>query len=44
MRAFHLKVVKERLGDADILVTLEPYFHVLPDIREEAGEWVGNLF
>jgi integrase len=34
----HPKVVQERLGHADISLTLNTYSHVLPDIQEEAAE------
>jgi hypothetical protein len=30
--------VQERLGHADISLTLSTYSHVLPDIQEEAAE------
>ena len=35
-QGIHPKVVQERLGHADIALTLNTYSHVLPDIQEEA--------
>jgi hypothetical protein len=37
-QGIHPKVVQERLGHADISMTLRTYSHVLPDIQEEAAE------
>lgn len=37
-QGIHPKVVQERLGHADISLTLRTYSHVLPDIQEEAAE------
>ena len=37
-QGIHPKVVQERLGHADISLTLTTYSHVLPDIQEEAAE------
>ncbi len=37
-QGIHPKVVQERLGHADISLTLNTYSHVLPDIQEEAAE------
>ena len=39
MRAgIHVKVVSERLGHSSVLVTLDRYSHVLPDMQNEAAE------
>ncbi len=37
-QGIHPKVVQERLGHADISLTLNTYSHVMPDIQEEAAE------
>ncbi len=37
-QGIHPKVVQERLGHADISLTLSTYSHVLPDIQEEAAD------
>lgn len=37
-QGIHPKVVQERLGHADISLTLSTYSHVLPNIQEEAAE------
>ncbi len=37
-QGIHPKVVQERLGHADISLTLSTYSHVLPDIQGEAAE------
>ena len=34
----HPKIVQERLGHADITLTLNTYSHVLPSMQEEAAE------
>jgi len=39
----HPKVVQERLGHADISLTLNTYSHVLPSIQEEAAEKLDKL-
>jgi integrase len=38
------KVVQERLGHADISLTLNTYSHVLPSMQEEAAEKMDDLF
>jgi integrase len=43
-QGIHPKVVQERLGHADIALTLNTYSHVLPDIQEEAAEKLDQLF
>ncbi|MFH2072674.1 MAG: hypothetical protein ABIJ75_07490 [Actinomycetota bacterium] len=39
----HPKVVSERLGHADIGITLNTYSHVIPSLQEEAADVVANL-
>ena len=39
----HVKVVSERLGHANIKITLDCYSHVLPDMQESAAELVAAL-
>jgi integrase len=39
----HPKVVQERLGHADISLTLNTYSHVLPSMQEEAAEKMDEL-
>ena len=39
----HPKVVQERLGHAEISLTLNTYSHVLPSMQEEAAEAVDSL-
>ncbi len=34
----HPKVVSERLGHANISITLDIYSHILPGLQEEAAE------
>ena len=36
MRGVHPKIVAERLGHANIAITLDTYSHVLPNLQEEA--------
>jgi integrase len=38
------KIVSERLGHANISITLDTYSHVLPDMQEEAAAKVSDLF
>jgi len=40
----HPKVVQERLGHQSILVTLDLYSHVLPDMQESAVEALEGMF
>jgi integrase len=40
----HPKVVQERLGHANISITLDTYSHVLAGLHEEAAEQVAALF
>ncbi|MFH5182904.1 tyrosine-type recombinase/integrase [Paenibacillus sp. TAB 01] len=42
-QGIHPKVVAERLGHADMRVTLEIYSHVLPHMQKDAAEKVGKL-
>ena len=37
-QGIHPKIVQERLGRADISLTLNTYSHVLPNMQEEAAE------
>jgi integrase len=37
------KVVSERLGHANIAITLDTYSHVLPNMQEQAAEQVAKL-
>lgn len=39
----HPKVVQERLGHADITLTLNTYSHVLPSMQEEAADKLDEL-
>jgi integrase len=39
----HPKVVQERLGHSQISLTLNTYSHVLPSIKEEAGQKLDDL-
>ena len=41
-QGIHPKIVQERLGHADISMTLNIYSHVLPSMREEAAEKMTN--
>jgi len=39
----HPKVVQERLGHADISLTLNTYSHVIPSMQDEAAEKLDEL-
>jgi integrase len=39
----HPKIVSERLGHANIGITLDTYSHVLPGLQEAAAEHFDNL-
>lgn len=39
----HPKVVQERLGHANIRITMDTYSHVLPDMQESAAELVASV-
>lgn len=39
----HVKVVQERLGHANVRITLDAYSHVLPDLQESAAELVASV-
>lgn len=39
----HPKIVQERLGHANIRITLDTYSHVLPDLQESAAELVASV-
>ena len=40
----HPKIVSERLGHANISITLDIYSHVLPGLQEEAAEKLERIF
>ena len=40
----HPKIVSERLGHANISMTLDIYSHVLPNMQLEAVKKPGNIF
>lgn len=42
-QGIHPKIVQERLGHADISITLNIYSHVLPSMQEEAAEKVDEV-
>jgi len=42
-QGIHPKVVQERLGHADITLTLNTYSHVLPSMQQEAAEKLDEL-
>jgi integrase len=37
------KIVSERLGHASIILTLDTYSHVLPDMQKEATSKLGQM-
>lgn len=39
----HVKIVSERLGHADVALTLNTYSHVLPDMQQDATRSIGRL-
>jgi site-specific recombinase XerD len=39
----HPKVVQEMMGHATIIVTLDTYSHVLPDMQDKAADRLGAL-
>ena len=39
----HPRIVQERLGHADISMTLNTYSHVLPSMQEEAAERLAEI-
>jgi integrase len=39
----HLKVAAERLGHSSIVMTLDTYSHVLPDMQKEASDKMEEL-
>ena len=39
----HPKVVSERLGHSSITITLDIYSHVMPSMRTEAAEKLGEM-
>jgi hypothetical protein len=42
-QGIHPKIVQERLGHADISMTLNIYSHVLPSMQEDAAEKLDEL-
>ncbi len=44
LQGVHPKVVQERLGHAQISITLDTYSHVLPSMQREAAEKLNKLF
>jgi integrase len=44
LQGVHPKVVSERLGHADVTITLNTYSHVLPTMQKEAAEKLDRLF
>lgn len=43
LEGVHVKIVSERLGHADVTLTLNTYSHVLPDMQRDATLAIGNL-
>lgn len=43
-QGIHIKVVSERLGHANVSITLDTYSHVLPNMQKEAAEKLNDLF
>ena len=43
-KGIHPKVVQERLGHANISITLDMYSHVVAGLHEDAAEQVAALF
>ena len=39
----HPKIVSERLGHANISITLDTYSHILPGLQERAAERFGEM-
>ena len=39
----HPKIVSERLGHANIGITLDTYSHILPGLQERAAERFGEM-
>jgi integrase len=39
----HPKIVSERLGHADVRITLDTYSHLLPGLQEETAEKIGEM-
>ncbi|MFP3488914.1 tyrosine-type recombinase/integrase, partial [Staphylococcus sp. SIMBA_130] len=38
------KIVSERLGHANVRITLETYSHLLPNLQKDTAEQFGKLF
>lgn len=43
LEGVHVKIVSERLGHADVTLTLNTYSHVLPDMQRDATAAIGCL-
>ncbi len=44
LKGVHPKIVSERLGHANVGITLDTYSHVLPSMQEEAARAFDELF
>ena len=42
-QGIHPKVVSERLGHANVGITLDTYSHVMPGMQEEAAERINSV-
>ena len=42
-RKFHSKVVQELLGQSNVIVTLDTYSHVLPNMQGQATEMMDAM-
>ena len=42
-QGIHPKIVSERLGHADVRITLDTYSHLLPGLQEETAEKIGEM-
>ncbi|MDQ8094643.1 MULTISPECIES: site-specific integrase [Bacillus amyloliquefaciens group] len=40
---FHLKVIQERLGHKDILVTLNTYSHLMPNMQKDVSTFISGI-
>ena len=40
----HPKIVQEMLGHASIMLTLDTYSHILPDMQQEAADKMDKIF
>lgn len=44
LEGVHPKIVSEMLGHASVVITLQTYSHVLPDMQKQATEAMDRLF